>query len=575
MLKTLTVWNFALIEHIKLEFGTGLNILTGETGAGKSILIDALGIILGGRANADYIRQGEEYFQVEAVFIFDSVNSELMHILSIQAIDIEDNSIIITRKMAHSGRSNIIINGRQITLNTLKEIAGYLVDIHGQHDNIALLASKNQYKLLDNNAEVERLLLKYQGSYLEWKAQVAIFREKEEQGEDNENRLDMLRWQEQEIYEAHLCEGEEEILEAELNKLTHAEKILANISKAYELCTDCHNRLGILSALGDIKKYLAEVVRYDDKLNNTQSLLDEAHICMQEAVYDIQDYAENMDFNPKRLEEIQERLSLIYKLEKKYGSNISTVLKNYEKIKAEIDAIYNYDNDLSRLQNNIKSLENTMLLDSQKLHEARMKISKQLSSSITEQIGFLGMDKAGFDIVVSETAEYSQLGRDRIDCLFSANLGEPLKPLERVASGGELSRIALAIKTVIAADDHSAYSMVFDEIDNGIGGITAQRVAERIAAVSQYKQVLCITHLPQIACIADEHFFISKEVKKQATITTVQKLSDAQRIKEIARMASGDIDSEAALNNAREMLAAANIKKANLAAKKNKKENSL
>ena len=563
MLKSLTVWNFALLEHVQVEFQSGLNILTGETGAGKSILIDSLGAVLGARMSADMVRSGCDWLRVEAVFSLEDESLGLHELLTQQAIDDSDKELIITRQLTRAGRSTALVNGCHVTLAILRQIGAYLVDIHGQNENLALLKEENQFHLLDGyDPDVAEALAAYTCAYREWREKKKAYEEKQQASREYAQRLDMLHWQDKEISEANLKAGEDEALETEIRKLSHAEKIVGSIEESYELLEGGGGSgLGVLPALSQVKKDLEDISRFDDALANAQKMVEEAYISLQEASYELRDYGESVEFSPARLDQLQSRMDVIYRLCKKYGETLDDVLAHQEKVERELSEIENYDEDIAALEKEIAALEKELGKKAAALTELRRAAAKDLSSAIEEQLFALGMPKAQLAIRVEPAADYGPRGRDEVAMFFSANPGEAEKPLQRVASGGELSRIALAIKTVASSRDSSVPSMVFDEIDTGIGGRTAQMVAERIALVAQYKQVLCITHLPQIACMADAHLYISKRTEEGTTATQIRPLSERERISEIARMASGADMTTASLDNAREMVSHAKMKK--------------
>ena len=563
MLKSLTVWNFALLEHVQVEFEPGLNILTGETGAGKSILIDSLGAVLGARMSADMVRSGCDWLRVEAVFSLEDESLGLHELLTQQAIDDADKELIITRQLTRAGRSTALVNGCHVTLAVLRQIGAYLVDIHGQNENLALLKEENQFHLLDGyDPDVSEALAAYECVYREWREKKKAYAEKQQASREYAQRLDMLHWQDKEISEANLKPGEDEQLEADIRKLSHAEKIVGSVEESYQLLEGGGgNGLGVLPALSQVKKDLEEIGRFDDALQNAQKMVEEAYISLQEASYELRDYGESVEFSPERLDQLQSRMDVIYRLCKKYGATLGDVLAHQAKVEQELSEIENYDEDIAALEKEIAVLEEKLGQKADALTKLRTAAAQDLSSAIEEQLFALGMPKARFHIRVEQAEDYGANGRDDVAMFFSANPGEAEKPLQKVASGGELSRIALAIKTVASSRDSSVPSMVFDEIDTGIGGRTAQMVAERIALVAQYKQVLCITHLPQIACMADAHLYISKRTVEGTTATQIRPLSERERISEIARMASGADMTTASLDNAREMVSHAKMKK--------------
>lgn len=565
MLKTLTVWNFALLEHVQVEFGSGLNILTGETGAGKSILIDSLGVILGHRISADSIRTGCDWLRVEAVFSLDDESLGLHELLNQQAIDDSEGLLIITRQVTRGGRSMVLVNGCHVTLAVLKQIGSFLVDIHGQNENLSLLKEESQFQLLNSyDPDLLEAIAAYRLVYDKWREKQKDYTEKEQASREYAQRLDMLRWQDKEISEAKLQENEDEALESEIRKLSHAEKIAGFVEDSYNLLDNGNKGgVGVLVALSQVKKNLEDMTTYDDSLANALKIVEEAYISLQEAAYEVRDYGESMEFSPEKLDKLQQRMDVIYRLRKKYGATIADVLAHQQKVQQELAAIENYDDDMAAMAKEIEALKGRLKIKAAELTRLRKRAALELSRSICEQLQALGMPKAVFRIDVTPADKYLPTGNDNVAMFFSANPGEQEKLLQKVASGGELSRIALAIKTVAASRDSSVPSMVFDEIDTGIGGRTAQMVAERIALVAAYKQVLCITHLPQIACMADIHLYIAKESAGENTITKIRPLTERERISEIARMASGADVTTASLDNAKEMVSHARIKKQN------------
>ncbi len=551
MLKSLSVKNFALIEKLELEFEKGLNVLTGETGAGKSILIDALGAALGQRASTNQIRAGCEEFSVEAVFIPEK-NSAVKTLLDDYGID-DDDALIIKRKVnRNAAKNNIFVNGSHVTLSTLKKIGAALVDIHGQSENLSLLKTESIYSLIDSaNEKIPAARADYQKTFQSWQKQIKALADKEKSKSLHDEKLELLRWQEQEISAAELKPNEDVELDAEIRKLANAEKISTYIEESRVLLGN-GDESDILTELARVHKNLSDVAKYDVKINSALKLLDDAEIYLREAYDEVRAYSDATDFSPELLDELQARMDVIYKL-KKYGGNVNEILAKLDKIRAEISAIENFDSDVDTTRRLILKLEMQTKKRAATLLKLRQESAANLSASIEKEIRRLGMKKAQFAITVTPTENLTTNGGDNADMLFSANVGEEIKSLSKVVSGGELSRIALAIKTVSAGREDSAATMIFDEIDAGLGGTTAKVVAECIAKVSRAKQVLCVTHLAQIACTANVHLQISKSDDGTRTATKISKLTMDERVKEIARMASGS-EIPSAIQNAREML---------------------
>lgn len=555
MLKSLSVNNFALIEKAELEFGEGLNILTGETGAGKSILIDALGAVLGHRISTTQIRAGCEDLRVEAIFLLEK-NSPVREVMEELEIEEDGENLIITRKISRGGKSSIIVNGSHVTLTSLKKIGAALVDVHGQNENLALLREDSVYKLIDGAEEkIFAALEDYQKLFRSWQFQMRTLADRQKKKVENEQRLDMLKWQEQEISQADLKIGEDDELESEIRKLSHAEKISEHVEESCALLgggTD----FDILTALAKVEKNLADISRFDEKLNSARKLLEDASISLREVYDEVRAYAETVEFSPAHLDELHARMDIIYRLKKKYGATIEEILQRLENVRAEILSIENFDSDVETSRQLIAKLEAQTKKRAATLLKLRQHSAEKLGAAVEKEIRRLGMDKAKFSIVVEPAEEMNLRGGDKADMIFSANVGEEMKSLSKIISGGELSRVALAIKTISAGREDSAATMVFDEIDTGLGGTTAKVVAECIAKVSRNKQVLCVTHLAQIACMADFHLQISKSDDDERTKTQVELLNETSRVKEISRMASGE-ETPASLKNARAMISSA------------------
>jgi len=534
MLKTLTVENFALIENITVEFGAGLNILTGETGAGKSILIEALGAILGNKIGASKIRKGADFLRVAVNF---------------------SDGLKISRTVSRTGKNSIALNDKPITLAQLKKLSADLVDVHGQNKNLELLREDKIYQLIDDE-KISAELKTFQELYRKLTSKARALDKKKSARAENLERLDFLRWQEQEISSAKLKPNEDEKLDAEIKKLSHAEKIAENVQKSAQLLNDGDS--DILTALARVEKKLDEVARYDDKLNPARKLLEDAQIYLREVYDEIRDYSATLDFSPERLEKLHARADIISTLKKKYGASVNDILQRLEKIRGDIATVENFDSDVEELKAEVAKLERQTKSCAEKLLTLRQASAKILGAKIESELRRLGMARAQFEIILEPIEKFSSNGGDKAEIFFCANIGEEKLPLSRVVSGGELSRIALATKIVLATEKRGDFyqTMIFDEIDTGLGGVTAKTVAECIARISQGWQVLCITHLPQIASVAQTHLQITKSEVDGRTVTKVKLLDDEERVKEIARMASGN-ESAAAIKNAREMISSA------------------
>ncbi len=562
MLKSLSVTNFALIEQAMVEFDEGLNILTGETGAGKSILIDALSVILGNRASVEAIRTGCDFFRIEAVFDISQLFA-IHKIIEEQGIPFEDEGIlIISRRFSRQGKNTILINGCHITVSILRQIGEKLVDMHGQHENQALLRPEAYLAMLDAlDSKARETLEQYRTIYYQWLAVVKELSLLEQNARERVQRIDMLTWQTQEIAAAELKTDEEETLEQEILVLANAEKIANAVNRAYLILDQGSKGLsGIIPALAEVKKEIELAVRYDQRLQGQLVGIGDALYQLEETCMDLRTYGEEVEFNPQQLARLQERMDIIYRLKKKYGGTIPEILQYYQQAVVELTDINNYDQKLAMLAKDQGQLEKKLEKMASELDSIRRQSSQELSKQVCKHLADLGMINAIFVIDVLSTTQFTPNGQNEVMFLFSANPGEQPKLLHKIASGGELSRIALAIKTVCAARD-AVGIMVFDEIDAGIGGQAGHMVAEKVARVAAARQVLCITHLPQIACMADQHIYIKKQVEGKRTNTIITILSLEEQLLELTRMISGNEITQIALDNAKQMRRAAAYKK--------------
>lgn len=562
MLKTLSIWNFALIEHIQIDFNQGLNILTGETGAGKSILLGALGMVIGRRTNVDAIRTGCDFMRVEAVFTIDK-NLAIKEFLADCNILLEDDYLIVTRQINSNGRNSVQINNCHTTMSILRQLGEMLVDIHGQHANQALLKPTKQLALVDlyGNASIEEQKLIYVEKYQQWLKLKQKLDDSKINTQEMAQRLDMLKWQINEIEMAKLSIGEDEKLEAEIKVLANAEKISLLTQDAYKLLYEGESgKYSVLSSLSQVRKDMETLSRYDENLTKTYQLIDEAYFQIQDSAEEIRNYGENIDYSPQKLDRLQSRMDDIDKLRRKYGNTIEEILAYAKKIKMELDYIENYDSNIAQLEQELTVLSEELHKEAMILHELRQDSAKILEQKIMQELVSLSMADARLIININSVDNFTENGADEIEILFSANIGEDLKPLPKIVSGGELSRIALAIKTITAQKDDIDL-MVFDEVDIGVGGKTAQMMAEKIAHIAFFRQVICITHLPQIAAMADAHFYINKQTRDNKTFSNIKQIDYSARLAEIARMSSGSDLTQASLENAEEMLANARQRK--------------
>lgn len=560
MLQSLHVHNFALLEDAHAEFTPGFNVFTGETGAGKSILIDAFGMVLGGRASVDYVRSGTEGLWVQAVF--DIANQEdIKNILREQGIEAEDD-LFLKRQISAAGKSRALVNGVQVPLAVLKQIGTALVDIHGQHENQALLKPEAARLVTDafGGASLQVALAAYKKEYALYEEAQTKLAQLQQDNAKQDLLMDRYAWEINEITKASLVVGEEEGLEAEARLLQNGERIIKSVNAAYEQLDE---EDAVLSRLARVRDDLVYAARYDERLATFAEAVDSAWINLDDCRSELADYLSRSDFNEERATEVQQRLYTIYRLQKKYGGSTEAVLAYLEATQEKLEQLQDIAAALEKAQRELAQATKRLSVAAATLTQERERSAAALSQSITTHIHDLAMPNGSFKIALAPLERFTSTGRDAVRFLFSGNLGEPLNDLEKVASGGELSRIALAMKTVLM---HTAQvgTMVFDEIDTGVGGVTAQKMAEKIAAIATVGQVLCITHLPQIAAFADNHIYIEKRSSEGRTATVLAVLDYNQRLQELVRMTAGASTSRAALESATELLLAADDVKKSL-----------
>ena len=560
MLQSLHVHNFALLEDAHAEFTPGFNVFTGETGAGKSILIDAFGMVLGGRASVDYVRSGTEGLWVQAVF--DITNQEdIKNILREQGLEAEDD-LFLKRQISAAGKSRALVNGVQVPLAVLKQIGTALVDIHGQHENQALLKPEAARLVTDafGGATLQAALTAYQKDYALYVKANKTLAQLQQDNEEQDLLMDRYAWEINEITKANLVVGEEEGLEAEARLLQNSERIIRSVNAAYEHLDD---EDAVLARLARVRDELVYAARYDERLQSLAEVVDSAWINLDDCRSELADYLSRSDFNEERATEVQQRLDTIYRLHKKYGGSTEAVLAYLESTQAKLAQLQNIAAALEKAQHELAQATKRLQVTAAALTKERERSAAALSQSITTHIHDLAMPNGRLEIAITPLERFTTTGRDAVRFLFSGNLGEPLNDLEKVASGGELSRIALAMKTVLMHTTQVG-TMVFDEIDTGVGGVTAQKMAEKIAAIATVGQVLCITHLPQIAAFADNHIYIEKKSAEGRTATVLTVLDYNQRLQELVRMTAGVSTSRAALESATELLVAADEVKKSL-----------
>lgn len=556
MLKELVIRQFAIIEEVRLQFNEGFHVLTGETGAGKSILIDALGLVIGGRASADFVRYGEEKAEIEALFEVSSSHPAQSLLREWGFAEGESEPLIIRREITASGKSVCRVNGRTITLAMLKQLGQTLLDISGQHEHQALLRVEEHLSWLDTFAgsDVLELRQEYESRYREYQA---LKRELDRYQTDQQElayRMDMLKFQAQEIAAAALVPGEEEELEQERNRLAHAEKLMMHTAHTYQ---SLNGEQGGLERVQEALTHLEGLVEVDGSLAGLLESVQSAYYQLEEAAREIGRYQDSFEFEPGRLNEVEERLHLIKQLQRKYGQSIDEILAHGEKVQQELNQLEHREESAADLEAKIESLESELYSLAQSLTQLRKESAARLETKVEQELADLNMASTVFHVAFySEPYQEHQLlphGQDVVEFQIAPNPGEPLKPLTKIASGGELSRIMLALKCIFTATD-SAHTLVFDEIDTGVSGRAAQAIAEKIALVSKQNQILCVTHLPQVACMADHHFYITKELEEDKTRTKVERLDRRGRTLELARMLGGVEVTHRTIQHAEEMI---------------------
>ncbi|MBN1068355.1 DNA repair protein RecN [Clostridium botulinum] len=559
MLIQLNIKNFALIQEITMNFNEGFNILSGETGAGKSILIDAIDYVLGGKFSKSLIRTGEDKTYVEAIFTIE--NSLLKNVLIELDIESDDDMLIVSRETHQSGRSLIKVNGKTFLASQLKKIRERLLDIHGQHQNQTLLQRNSHILYLDEFIGKE--ILNHLEEFSSLKESLLKIENKIKQicgNDDRDKLLDYLKFQIEDIEKGKLKEKEEENLKEKFNLLSNSEKISNSLNLSYTLLNGVDGENSIINSISKVIQELSNIENNFEKVKKNRQLIEEAFYTIEEVSRDIRNIAEEVVYDDDALEKINARIYEINQYKKKYGTTIMEVLEYYDKIKVQYNDLINSEKIIEELNLKKQEIIKEMEIVSLKLHELRVNKSTELKENILNELSFVGLEKSTMEISIVREEKFNSRGFDNVCFMISTNPGEPLMPLEKILSGGELSRIMLALKCVFADKDEIA-TLIFDEIDTGISGVVAKRVGEKMYQVSKNHQVLCITHLPQIAILSDYHYFVSKMVKENKTFTNIRMLTKEEKEYQIGRMLGGDEVTEATLNNVKEMIKIAELKK--------------
>jgi len=564
VLRELRLENYAVIDNVVVEFAPGLNLLTGETGAGKSILIDALALLLGGKASTDVIRHGAERAVVAAVFEAEGKTARaLVQLLEANGLDEEAGELIVRREIAAAGKGRVFINNQPATVAVLRQLAPHLAAIHAQSESLVSFDAAARLELLDGFAGAQ--LEPVEAAFHKWKVVRERIAELERDEQDRLRLLDLWTFQQKEIEAAHPQAGEDEHLEAEERVLANAEKIYAAAMGAYDVLYE--SNASASSALRAAQRQIEELARFEPKFKELSAALDSARITVEDAGATLRDYAGGVQASPERLADVEDRLAILDRLKRKYGPTLADAIAFGQEVSRKIGEMQNKDEVLGQLRKELATAGQEYLSAAKALSRKRQDAARKLEKLVEHEVNELAM-KARFRIQVSasdEEGNWTSTGFDHAAYLIATNPGEPEKPLEEIASGGELSRVMLALKACVEAGQSASRrrspgmaqrTLVFDEIDTGIGGRAAEAVGRKLKELAGNSQVLCVTHLPQIACFADHHYLIQKSIAGGRTRTTVRRIQGSERTDEVARMLSGARLTEASRRNAEQMLRA-------------------
>ncbi|MCG1506205.1 DNA repair protein RecN [Staphylococcus epidermidis] len=552
MLQTLSIKQFAIIDELDINFSDGLTVMSGETGSGKSIIIDAIGQLIGMRASSDYVRHGEKKAIIEGIFDIDE-SKDAINILESLAIDVDEDFLLVKREIFSSGKSICRINNQTVTLQDLRKVMQELLDIHGQHETQSLLKQKYHLQLLDDYADNQYsdLLNQYQLSYNQYKNKRKELEELESADQALLQRLDLMKFQLEELTEASLKEGEVDQLESDIKRIQNSEKLNLALNNAHQVLTDESAMPDRLYELSNYLQTINDIV--PEKFVRLKEDIDQFYYMLEDAKHEIYDEMANTEFDEQVLNEYESRMNLLNNLKRKYGKDITELIAYQSKLANEIDKIENYEQSTSQLREEIKTLYNEVIDIGKKLSQERRRVARELRDHIVSEIQNLQMKDANLEISFKPLDEPTIEGIEFVEFLISPNRGEPLKSLNKIASGGELSRIMLALKSIFVKS-RGQTAILFDEVDSGVSGQAAQKMAEKMRDIAQYIQVICISHLPQVASMSDHHLLISKASNADRTTTQVKELKDENKIDEIARMISGASVTELTRENAKEMI---------------------
>jgi DNA repair protein RecN (Recombination protein N) len=554
LLEQLRIENFALVEKACLDFHPGLNIMTGETGAGKSLIVDALGLLLGERASAQYIRTGAHRAVVEGYFTYE--HEEVAQMLGELGLEPSpDNSMLLTREITNNGKNYCRINGKIVPLNMFQMVGRLLVDIHGQNEQLSLLLPEKQLHMLDLRGGAQLLGVLEQVKKLYGQLQKIQEELNALQGDpvEREKMISYYQFQLAEIEQAELRDGEEEELLQRKKILQNSEKLLTGTSQAYELLFKGMSQVSAYDQLSQGIAVLEQLVAIDDRFNDTISLSNSCLYQLEEIARQLQDYLSNADFDSNELEKVLERLELLGRLKRKYGATIKNILDYQAEIRQNLEDLEQQEGTTSLLYQQKAELEQEYYQVAQELSALRRQAAAILDEEIQISLGQLDMPAVNFECRIASNSKISASGLDELEFYISPNLGEPPKPLAKIASGGEMARVMLALKAILAQVD-SVETMVFDEADSGIGGLTALKVGQKLVQISQSRQVLCITHSPQIASFGDCHFLLYKDSDGKRTVTNIKRIEGQEKVAELARMLGGRSDDSTAVKHAERLI---------------------
>ncbi|MCQ3815636.1 DNA repair protein RecN [Staphylococcus xylosus] len=552
MLQTLSIKQFAIIDELEVHFSDGLTVLSGETGAGKSIIIDAIGQLIGMRASSNYVRHGEKKAIIEGIFDIDE-SKEAISILEALDIDIDEDFLLVKREIFSTGKSICRVNNQIVTLQDLRKIMQELLDIHGQHETQSLLKQKYHLQLLDNYADdqYKTILEQYVATYDQYKAKKKELEDLESADQALLQRLDLLKFQFEEIQEANLVDGEVSQLESDIKRIQNSENLSLALNNAHLTLTDEHAITDRLYELSNQLQLISGIL--PEKYDVLKEDVDQFYYTLEDAKHQLYDELTNTEFDEHYLNELEARMNVLNDLKRKYGKDISELIKYQDKLENEINKIENYEESTSQLRQEIEKLYEDIIKLGTELSRERRIVAQTLRDHIVNEIQNLQMKDANLEISFKPLDVPNREGIEFVEFLISPNKGEPLKSLNKIASGGELSRIMLALKTIFVKT-RGQTAILFDEVDSGVSGQAAQKMAEKMKGLAKHIQVICISHLPQVASMSDHHLFISKDSADDRTTTHVQELSGSERIDEIARMISGASVTDITRQNAKEMI---------------------